>query len=81
MRARRGGRLGLREEEAEVGCDDDLRVCRCGVIKWVKQARAHDLLSERRIDTLVRAPALKVVLSAMQGEGWGNFWLPCGFPD
>ena len=32
-------------------------------------------------DMLVRAPALKVELSAVQGEGWGNFWLPCGFPD
>jgi len=30
-------------------------------------------------DTFVRARALKGELSAVHGEGWGNFWLPCTF--
>jgi hypothetical protein len=29
VRARHVRMLGSREEEGEVGCDDDLRVCRC----------------------------------------------------
>ena len=77
--ARRGERLGSRKEEAEGGAM--MSECACAVESRGPNRRRLVICWRKggEFDTFASARALKGELSAVHGEGWGNFWLPCSF--